>query len=130
MATAPKERPGAVTISAWLVFLISLLNALQGAMLIKAAARPDRIGGTLGSYSDRYWIFNATLDLLFSMILALLGRRLLDGDLTAKWTVMVLAVIDIVFAVFLLPYGALAIALNVCVLVMLSSRESRRFFGQ
>jgi len=42
----------------------------------------------------------------------------------------VLAVIDIIFAVFLLPYGALAIVLNVCVLLMLNSRESRRFFGQ
>ncbi len=130
MAIAPRERPVAVTVSGWLVFLVMPLNAVQGHMLIKAAARPNRIGGTLASYSDRYWIFNAGLDLLFAMILALLGRRLLDGELNAKWTVMVLAVIDIVFAVFLLPYGLLAIALNAGVLVMLSTRDSRRFFGR
>lgn len=130
MVIPRRQRPGAVTMSGWLVYLAALLNAIQGVALVIAAARPNRIGGTLAYYSDGYWIFNAALDLLFAAILAWLGRRLLGGDANAKWTVMVLAVVDIVFAVFLLPYGALAIALNVCVLVMLSSRESRRFFGQ
>jgi hypothetical protein len=116
--------------SGWLVYLAALLNAIQGIALIIAAARPNRIGGTVAYYSDGYWIFNAILDLLFAAILVWLGRRLLQGDVNAKWTVMVLAVIDIIFAVFLLPYGALAIVLNVCVLLMLNSRESRRFFGQ
>jgi hypothetical protein len=130
MATRQRQRPGAVTMSAWLVYLAALLNAIQGVTLIIAAARPNRIGGTVAYYSDGYWIFNAVLDLLFAMILAWLGRRLLDGDVNAKWTVMVLAVLDIVFAIFLLPYGVLAIVLNTCVLLMLNSRESRRFFGQ
>ena len=130
MAIPRRHRPGAVTMSGWLVYLAALLNAIQGVTLIIAAARPNRIGGTVAYYSDGYWIFNAVLDLLFAAILAWLGRRLLDGDVNAKWTVMVLAVIDIVFAVLLLPYGVLAIVLNACVLLMLSSRESRRFFGQ
>jgi hypothetical protein len=130
MATRQRQRPGAVTMSGWLVYLAALLNAIQGVTLIIAAARPNRIGGTVAYYSDGYWIFNAVLDLLFAMILAWVGRRLLDGDVNAKWTVMVLAVLDIVFAVFLLPYGVLAIVLNTCVLLMLSSRESRRFFAQ
>ena len=130
MAIPRRRRPGAVTVSGWLVYLAALLNAIQGVTLIIAAARPNRIGGTVAYYSDGYWIFNAVLDLLFAVILAWLGRRLLDGDLNAKWTVMVLAVIDIIFAVFLLPYGVLAIALNASVLLMLSTRESRRFFGQ
>jgi hypothetical protein len=112
------------------VYLAALLNAVQGIALVVAAARPNRIGGMLAYYSDGYWIFNAVLYLLFAAILVWLGRRLLEGDLNAKWTVTVLAVIDIVFAVFLLPYGVLAIVLNACLLVMLNRGESRRFFGQ
>ena len=130
MGVPRRQRPGAVTTSGWLVYLAALLNAVQGIALVVAAARPNRIGGMLAYYSDGYWIFNAVLYLLFAAILVWLGRRLLEGDLNAKWTVTVLAVIDIVFAVFLLPYGMLAIVLNACLLVMLNRGESRRFFGQ
>jgi hypothetical protein len=55
MATRQRQRPGAVTMSAWLVYLAALLNAIQGVTLIIAAARPNRIGGTVAYYSDGYW---------------------------------------------------------------------------
>ena len=54
MAIPRRQRPGAVTMSGWLVYLAALLNAIQGIALIIAAARPNRIGGTVAYYSDGY----------------------------------------------------------------------------
>jgi hypothetical protein len=59
-----------------------------------------------------------------------LARITMAGSATALGLITILAIINIVFGLFRLPYGWIPLALNVLVLILVSGKSARAWFTQ
>ena len=135
--TAVTRRPAGVTFVAILIFLAALYNIGLGIwMIISPIGSNPTIPGTTdqsgnGVQIPGWWlILNGALALLLGLIYLWLGQMTLVGSQSAQVLIQVLCVINIVFALFRLPYGWIGLALNVVILIIVSTGSAKAWFSR
>ncbi|MEI6372147.1 MAG: hypothetical protein WCP26_00045 [Actinomycetes bacterium] len=128
------KRPGGVTLVAVLIFIAAIVNIIFGVWLIVSPIGDNpTVHNSLGQAKDipTLWlIMNGLLTLLLGVIYLWLGRMTLAGSASAQVLIQVLAVINIVFALFRLAdwSGWLAIVINVLILALVSTKGAKAWF--
>ncbi|MCX6458805.1 MAG: hypothetical protein NTZ03_00690 [Actinobacteria bacterium] len=128
------KRPGGVTLVAVLIFIAAIVNIIFGVWLIVSPIGDNpTVHNSLGQAKDipTLWlIMNGLLTLLLGVIYLWLGRMTLAGSASAQVLIQVLAVINIVFALFRLAdwSGWLAIVINVLILGLVSTKGAKAWF--
>lgn len=125
------RRPGSVTAVAVLVFIGALLQFVAAGAAIFLALRPGEVQQLFSQpITDWYWWMTAILSLILGVIYIWIGRGLLTGDPQAWLLVNVLTVINMIFALFQIPFGTgwLALVLGAVILIMNNTMSSRTWF--
>lgn len=124
------KRPGSVTFIAALLVVAAAFNVVFGIwMMISAPAITDIAGN--GYEVPTFWLFmNGLLSAVLGIMYLWLARITLAGSETALVLIQFLAVLNIVFGFFRLPYGWGIILLSVLILIMVSSAQSKAWFSQ
>jgi len=130
-------RPTGVTIVGILIFIAAIYNLIMGVWSILAPLgdNPKIPGiqtnsGAPVDYPGWWLIINGLLAIVLGLIYLWLGRLTFAGSQTAQMLIQVLAVINIVFALFRLPYGWIAIIINALILVFVSNSKAKEWFNQ
>ena len=128
---AVERRPASVLIVAVLVIIGAIIQLLSTAFALVLALRPGEAQRFLGhAVSDWYWIGSAVLSLLLALILIWIARGLIQGDPQAWLLVNVLALINLVFSVFQIPYGTgwASLLINALLLILNNTTSARIWF--
>jgi hypothetical protein len=128
-------RPGGVTFVGALIWVAAIWQAIVGVFAIIVAissTQAERFfkGQYLGGVSDSYlWTFGL-LSLALAAIYIIIAKTLLDGDDFARVIVIVLASLNIVFALFSFPWGVLSMIVNILIIGLLVGSKATRWFAQ
>ncbi len=132
MSTPDTRRPGGVTFIIVLIWLSAIVNAALGVWLVLAPfGQNPTITDALGNTYELpgFWLFvNGALSLLLAFLYVWLANAAGRGLAGAQVIIQALAVINIVFGLFRLPYGWVALVLNVLVLVLASGSSAKAWF--
>lgn len=126
------KRPGTVTVLVVLLIIAALLQLLATVLAILFAIKPGISQEVFGQpVSDFYAITTAILSFILALIYFWIARGLIAGDPQAWLLVNVLAIINIVFAVFQLPFGSgwLALIVNLLILALNNTAKTRTWFS-
>ncbi len=110
----------------------AILQFLAAASAVVLALRPGTVQHLFGaSVSDWYWITSAILSLILGLIYLWIAKGVFRGNSQAWMLVNLLAIINLVFAVFQISVGIgwAAIFLNVIILVMNNTASARAWFN-
>ena len=128
------NRPASVAIVAFLVILAAITNIALGVFLFFSSFGDNPVvtdaAGQTHTVGTFYLIINAILSIIMGLIYFWLARITLVGSATAYSLLVILSIINIVFGLFRLPYGWIALALNVLVLILVNIPSARRWFTQ
>lgn len=131
---ATVKRPAGVMIVAALLFLAALFNLALGIWMLFAplGANPSitDLGGNTMEIPGFYLVINGLLSIVLGFIYFWLMQMTLIGSATAQLIITFFAVINIVFALFRLPYGWAAIVINLLILAMISTKSAKAWFTQ
>jgi hypothetical protein len=134
MSTTEMRRPAGVTFIIVLIWISAFVNAAIGVWLMLAPfGQNPVITDHTGTEFELpgFWLFvNGALSLLLAFMYVWLARASGRGLAGAQVIIQALAVINIVFAVFRLPFGWLALALNVLVLILASTASAKAWFSK
>lgn len=128
-------RPTGVTIVGALIWVAAIWEAIVGVFAIIVAissSQAERFfnGQFLGNVSDSYlWAFGL-LSLALAAVYVIVAKTLLAGDDFARVVVIVLAALNIVFALFSFPWGVLGMILNIIIIAILVGPKATLFFSQ
>lgn len=129
--TTTAKRPATVTILTVLVVLAALVHLLAAVAAIFLIIRPGDVQQFFGApVSDWYWVLSAVLSFILALIYFWIASMLLTGNPQGWLLVNVLAVINIIFALFSVPLGTgwAQLGLNVIVLLLNNVASSRAWF--
>ena len=128
------RRPFGITLVAMLIGFGAVLNITFGILMIFA------IFGTNPTFTDPLgndhvigggWLLvNGIITLILGLMYVWLIKMTMIGSATAQVIIQMLAVINIVFAIFNLPYGWWTIFINLIILLMVSSAKATMWFRQ
>jgi hypothetical protein len=128
------RRPAGVMIVAALLFIMAIFNLALGVWLVLAPIFGNPtftdIGGNAQTIPTFYLLINGILSVVLGLIYFWLMQMTLVGSGTAQIIITFFAVINIVFALFRLPYGWVAIVINILVLLMVYTRSAKEWFTQ
>ena len=131
-----QRRPAAVTVLAILIIIDAAFNIVFGAYLMimspNAAAFStitDHAGSAL-TFSPLMLFINGLISFIFGFMLVWLFRITLVGSATAGALINFLAIIDIIFSLFRLPFGWGTILIMVIVLLLANTKQSKAWFSQ
>ncbi len=129
-----KRRPFGVTLVAVLIAFGAVLNITLGILMIFS------IFGTNPTITDPFgnqheigggWLlFNGIITFILGLMYLWLIKMTMIGSATAQFIIQMLAVINIVFAIFNLPYGWWSIFISMIILLMVSSAKATMWFRQ
>lgn len=131
-----QRRPAAVTVLAILILLDAAFNIVFGAYLMIMSPNAASFGsitdhtGTALSFSPFLLFINGLISFIFGFMLVWLFRITLVGSATAGALINFLAIIDIIFALFRLPFGWGTIVLMAIVLILANTSRSKAWFSQ
>lgn len=131
MSTA--TRPFGVILVAVLILLAGLFNLVFGVWLVLAPATlalTDHTGSALANVPTFYLFMNGVLSIVMGFIYFWLLRMTMVGSATAHLIISMFAIINIVFALFRLPYGWTMIVVNVLVLLLVNTAKAKAWFSQ
>ncbi|CAB4873388.1 MAG: hypothetical protein F2793_04065 [Actinobacteria bacterium] len=127
----PGTRPFGVLVVAVLIFLAAIFNIVFGFWMMFAPYSITDIGGNeMTNIPTFYLVMNGILSVILGLMYFWLTKLTLIGSATAHLLISFLAVLNIVFALFRLPYGWLAIALNVVILLIINTSKAKAWFQQ
>ncbi len=130
----PTKRPGGVTFVIALIWISALLNATLGIwMMLAPFGQNPTITDVQGNTVELpgFWLFmNGALSLLLAFMYVWLARMAAIGAASAQVIIQALAVINIVFGLFRLPYGWLGLVLNILILVIASGASAKAWFSR
>ena len=130
----PTKRPGGVTFVIALIWISALLNAALGIwMMLAPFGQNPTITDVQGNTVELpgFWLFmNGALSLLLAFMYVWLARMASIGAASAQVIIQALAVINIVFGLFRLPYGWLGLVLNILILVIASGASAKAWFSR
>lgn len=134
MSAPTMKRPGGVMVIAALLFVAALFNLWLGILAILATLGDNPTitdwQGVEHSVPGSVLIINGILWLLMGFIYFWIMRLTLVGSASAQLILTFFAVINIVFALFRLPEGWLAIGLNIIVLLLIYTKSAKEWFSQ
>ena len=132
MTPATMDRAPATVVATAIAMCIGALGYVVGAgysvwLLMEPAEAQLLYGASVG---DWYWILNAGLDLLLAIAFAWLASQALRGNYGAGMTITLLAVLNIVLALFRLGhvYGWVALVVSVVVLALNNSPSALAWY--
>lgn len=128
------KRPGGVTFVIVLIWIAALFNALIGVwMMLAPFGQNPTITDIQGNTVELpgFWLFmNGALSLLLAFMYVWLARMASIGAASAQVIIQALAVINIIFGLFRLPYGWLGLVLNILILVIASGASAKAWFSR
>lgn len=126
------KRPISVAFVAAFIILYAFVQLLAVGLAVMLMLRPGEQQTLYGhSVSDFYWIATGMLSLIMALIYFWIAKTLLGGNPQAWLLVNFLAAINIVFAVFQLPFGTgyAAIVINLIVLLLNNTAAARNWYA-
>ena len=134
MSTPTMKRPAGVSAVIILIWIAAVLNVALGIWMLTAwigdnPAVTDANGNSL-SIPTFYLIINGLLSVLLGVMYVWLARLAGIGSQQAHVIIQALAVINIVFGFFRLPYGWSAIVINAIILLLMSTSSAKQWFHQ
>ena len=131
-----QRRPAGVTVLAILILLDAAFNIVFGAylMIMSPSASSfslitDHMGNAQG-FSPFMLFIDGLISFIFGFMLVWLFRITLVGSATAGALINFLAIIDIIFALFRLPFGWGTIVIMAIVLILANTSRSKAWFSQ
>ena len=128
------KRPGGVTFVILLIWIAAVFNALIGIwMMLAPFGQNPTITDVQGNTVELpgFWLFmNGALSLLLAFMYVWLARMAAIGAASAQVIIQALAVINIVFGLFRLPYGWLGLVLNILILIIASGASAKAWFSR
>ena len=128
------KRPGGVTFVIVLIWIAALFNALIGVwMMLAPFGQNPTITDIQGNQQELpgFWLFmNGALSLLLGFMYVWLARMASIGAASAQVIIQALAVINIIFGLFRLPYGWLGLVLNILILIIASGAKAKAWFSR
>ena len=134
MSTPTMKRPGGVSAVIILIWIAAVLNVALGIWMLTAwigdnPAVTDAQGNAI-TIPTFYLIINGLLSVLLGVMYVWLARLAGIGSQQAHVIIQALAVINIVFGFFRLPYGWSAIVINAIILFLVSTSSAKQWFQQ
>jgi hypothetical protein len=134
MSTPTMKRPGGVSAVIILIWIAALINIAIGVWLLTAwigdnPSITDASGNAM-KIPTFYLIINGLLSVLLGVMYIWLARLAGIGSQQAHVIIQALAVINIVFGFFRLPYGWSAIVINAIILFLVSTPSAKQWFLQ
>lgn len=128
------KRPGGVTFVIVLIWIAALFNAIIGVwMMLAPFGQNPSITDIQGNTVELpgFWLFmNGALSLLLAFMYVWLARMASIGAASAQVIIQALAVINIIFGLFRLPYGWLGLVLNILILIIASGASAKAWFSR
>ncbi len=129
-----KRRPFGVTLVAVLIAFGAVLNITFGILMIFSIFGTNpTITDPLGNQhviGGGWLLFNGIITFILGLMYLWLIKMTMIGSATAQFIIQMLAVINIVFAIFNLPYGWWSIFISMIILLMVSSAKATMWFRQ
>ncbi|MFZ1362628.1 MAG: hypothetical protein WAS05_06820 [Candidatus Nanopelagicales bacterium] len=125
------KRPGTVTLIAILIFLAGIIQLIATAVAIVLIFQPGDVQHLHGQpVSDWYWVLTAVLSFIMALIYFWIAKGALRGDAEAWMLINILAVINIVFALFQLAFGTgwFSLVINIIVLIINNTQNARAWY--
>ncbi len=133
-APATATRPGGVTFVIIAIWVAAAFNAVIGIWLMQAPFGQNPMVVDLQGNSmelPSYWLFmNGALSLFLAYLYVWLARIAGAGAAQAQAIIQALAVINIIFALFRLPYAWLGLLLKVLILALVSTASAKAWFSR
>lgn len=129
-------RPGSVLILAAIIAVMAVFNVITGIWLMIASMNPDgftAITDHMGNpvqMSGFLLFINGLISTVFGLMLVWLLRITMAGSATASMLITFLAILNIVFALFRLPYGWGVILLSIIALILVNRPAAKAWFSQ
>jgi hypothetical protein len=128
------NRPGGVTAVIILIWIAALLNIALGVWMLLAwiGDNPSITDGQGNAITipTFYLIINGILSVVLGVMYVWLARMAGIGSQQAHVIIQALAVINIVFGFFRLPYGWSAVVINAIILLLVSTAGAKKWFSQ
>jgi hypothetical protein len=128
------KRPGGVTFVIALIWITAVFNAIIGVwMMLAPFGQNPTITDIQGNTFELpgFWLFmNGALSLLLAFMYVWLARMAAIGAESAQVIIQALAVINIIFGLFRLPYGWLGLVLNILILIIASGASAKAWFSR
>lgn len=128
------KRPGGVTFVIVLIWIAAVFNAIIGVwMMLAPFGQNPTITDIQGNTFELpgFWLFiNGALSLLLAFMYVWLARMASIGAASAQVIIQALAVINIIFGLFRLPYGWLGLVLNILILIIASGASAKAWFSR
>jgi len=128
------KRPGGVTFVIVLIWIAAVFNAIIGIWLMLAPfGQNPTITDIQGNQQELpgFWLFmNGAPSLLLGFMYVWLARMASIGAASAQVIIQALAVINIIFGLFRLPYGWLGLVLNILILIIASGAKAKAWFSR
>lgn len=134
MSAPTAKRPAGVMVIAALLFIAALLNLWFGILAILSTFGDNPVitdwQGVQHTVPGSVLIINGILWVLMGLIYFWIMQLTLVGSATAQLIITFFAVINIVFALFQLPFGWGAIAVNALALILVYTNSAKVWFSQ
>ena len=128
------RRPFGVTLVMFVIALAAILNLVLGTLLIFSifGENPTIVDplGNEHTIGGGWLLFNGIITFILGLLYLWLIRLTAAGSATAQVIIQMLSVINIVFAIFNLPYGWYTILLSTIILLLVSSAKATMWFRQ
>lgn len=128
------RRPFGVTLVMVVIGVAAILNIVIGTLLVFSIfgdnpTFTDPFGATR-EVGGGWLIFNGLISIVLGFMYFWLIKMTAIGSATAQFIIQMLAVINIVFAIFSLPYGWYTMLLSVIILLIVSGASATQWFRQ
>jgi hypothetical protein len=128
------RRPFGVTLVAVLVAVAAILNITFGILIMFSIFGDNPTftdpTGTVREVSGFWLVINGAIMVLLGFMYLWLIKMIMIGSTTAQFIIQMLAVINIVFAIFTLPYGWYTILISFIILILVSGAKATMWFRQ
>ena len=124
----PAKLPNSILALVLLVGFGAAVNFLLGIWLI---ANPENTGsGTSESLPNWYVLFGGLACLILALVYVWIISQILKRAESTQTLIQVVSVINISFAIFRMPFGLVAITVNVLAIAISSSSAAKSWFLQ
>ncbi len=132
--TGTMRRPFGVTLVMIVIAIAAILNLVLGTLLVFSVfgdnpTFTDPFGETR-EIGGGWLVFNGIITFILGLLYLWLIKMTAIGSATAQVIIQMLSVINIVFAIFNLPYGWYTILLSTIILLLVSSARATMWFRQ
>jgi hypothetical protein len=128
------RRPFGVTLVALLVAVAAIMNITFGILIMFSIFGDNPTftdpTGTAREVGGFWLVFNGGIMVLLGLLYLWLIKMIMLGSTTAQFIIQMLAVINIVFAIFTLPYGWYTILVSFIILILVSGAKATMWFRQ